>query len=237
MFKRLMCISAIMPVLCFADNTTYGGFTDEKNNPVPFQKIDSVVGIGASYVTGSIYGNNYTTNGLALSATKLFDSNVWLNFNAASAYQTSLINGNQNFLNGDVGYAFNVGDRFQVIPNLQIQRMQVGGGSSTGTANAVITSELADVHFELVANKHLLLFADAGYGPGQYNVSGSGFTNSSQNDTNVSSGGVTQINAGIAWKPLTTVPWGFKGQYLYQNYGQGNFGAVSGYILSTGIAF
>lgn len=237
MIKKMLCLAALAPLSCFADIPVDGGYTDSNDVPVPFQKIDSAVGIGASYLTGSLFGQNYTTNGLALSATKLFQNNVWLNFNAEAAYNTSLVNGNQSFLNGDVGYAFNIGSRFQVIPNIQFQRLQVGGSSSTGTANAVMTNEIADIRLELVASKHLLLFADGGYGFSQYSLNDTNFNYIGDNSSNNTSGGVYQLAAGIGWKPILSVPWGFKGQYIYQNYGQGNFGGVSGYILSTGIAF
>ncbi|MDQ5920789.1 MAG: hypothetical protein QG673_845 [Pseudomonadota bacterium] len=233
MIKKFMYFMTIVPALCFADNST--GYVDDDNVPITFQRIDSVAGIGASYVSGSLNGSDYGTNGLALSVSKLFNNNVWINFNAQAAYNVSNIsNGNQSFLNGDVGYAFNAGNRFQVIPNIQIQRLQVGGTINNETSTAVVTNELLDIRLELIANRHLLLFADGGYGPSQLSLAND---EPGQNTNNVSSEGLFQFVAGIAWKPIFSVPWAFKGQYIHQNYNYNGFGATDGYILSTGIAF
>ncbi|MBP9743554.1 MAG: hypothetical protein KBD37_09370 [Burkholderiales bacterium] len=232
MLKKMMCLVGLIPALGFADSST--GYVDDDNAPITFQRIDSVVGIGATSIFGSLDGFDYTANGLALSAAKLFSSNVWINFNAEAAYNTNMSNGSQSFLNGDVGYAFNVGNRFQVIPNIQLQQLQVGGTMGNTTSNATVTNELLAVRLELVANRHLLLFADGAYGPSQLSLANDV---NNQSGNNLSSDTIFQANAGIAWKPIFSVPWAFKGQYIYQNYNYNGFGAVNGYMLSTGIAF
>ncbi len=227
MLKKLLLLITI-PVAAYAD----GG-----DNYYPFNKINSQISIGNAYTTGSLFGNNYTANGIGIMVTKQFDNNVWVNLAADTAYNMNISNGYENFLNGAVGYGFQFG-RFQVIPNIQLQRYQVGYSSTDNNTNVVVTDELADVHLELVLNSRLMLFGDAAYGPGQYNLTNN--TSNSSDNTNVpstTSSGVAQGNIGLTYRPIANVPWLFKGQYIYRNYGNADIGATSGYLLSTGIAF
>ena len=228
MFKKLLFLATV-PVLAYAD--------DGSNSYYPFQKINSEISIGNVYSTGSIFGTNYTANGIGLVATKQFDNNVWVNLAADVAYNTNMNDGYENILNADVGYGFQFG-RFQVIPNLQLQRYQVGYSTMDSNTNAIVTDELLDVHLELVLSSRLMLFGDGGYGIGQYNTTNN--TLNSTSNTNVpstGSSGVLQTNLGLTYRPIVNVPWLFKGQYVYRNYDQTNIGATSGYMLSTGIAF
>ena len=184
-----------------------------------FQSFDNQVAVGAGFTSMGLFGNNYTSDTLDLSATKLFDNNLWLSVAGAISVDPGVQNGANNDLNGSIGYAIPFANIFQVIPNVQFNRMQTNFATNTAQANAIVNDQVADLRVEAAVLPQFNIFADAGYGIAENDAANNPNSGASSTMVNGNSG-MFQDDVGFNMRPVASVPLLINVQYSYVNFNQ-----------------
>ncbi len=197
-----------------------------------FQRFDSQIAIGNSWDFGLLNnGQVYQNNNIGLTASKLFDSGVYVNLGGTQAYNSTYVNYAANSIAAQVGYGFLVNERVLIIPNIMLTRSQFSSYSAASNLNDILYSGVLGAKIEYLPLESVKLSLSGGYG-----VVGQNGTFNNSNGATVY-GGSVNVGGGISYQPLMNVPWLLNVDYGYNSYAGGLLGQSNMIMLSTGYAF